>query len=85
MRRTQLYLEENLWEILQIQSRQTGLTMSELVRESVRERYLGGAARRQEVFQAFVGSRKDREEFADSEQYVRDLRLGSRLDRLADK
>ena len=85
MRRTQLYLEENLWEILQIQSRQTGLTMSELVRESVRERYLGGTARRQEVFQALVGNRKDREEFADSEQYVRDLRRGSRLDRLADK
>jgi Ribbon-helix-helix protein, copG family len=83
VRRTQLYLEENLWEVLQVQSRQSGSTMSELVREAVRDRYLGTAARRQEIFQAFVGSRKDRPEFADSEKYVRNLRRGSRLDRLA--
>ncbi len=67
-----------------MQSRQSGSTMSELVREAVRDRYLGPAARRQDIFQAFVGVRKDRREFADSEKYVRDLRKGSRLDRLAE-
>ena len=56
--------------------------MSELVREAVRERYLGSPSRRQEIFQAFAGSRKDRPEFADSEKYVRNLRRGSRLDKL---
>jgi hypothetical protein len=76
-------LEENLWEALQIQSRQSGSTMSELVREAVRDRYLGSAGRRQEVFRAFVGSRKDRAEFAETEKYVRNLRRGSRLDRIA--
>jgi Ribbon-helix-helix protein, copG family len=82
VRRTQLYLEEHLWEALQVQSRQSGTTMSELVREAVRERYLGSPSRRREIFQAFAGSRKDRREFADSEKYVRNLRHGSRLDGL---
>jgi hypothetical protein len=84
VRRTQLYLEENLWEVLQVQSRISGKTMSELVRDAVGDRYLGGASRRQEVLQAFAGSRKDRPEFADSEKYIRDLRRGSRLDRMAE-
>jgi hypothetical protein len=84
VRRTQLYLEDQLWEVLQIQMRQSGVTMSELVRDAVRDRYMGGPGRRQEIFQAFVGSRKDRAEFADSEKYVRDLRRGSRLDRLGE-
>ena len=55
--------------------------MSELVREAVRERYLSGSSRRQEIFRAFAGSRKDRPELADSAKYVRELRQGSRLDR----
>ena len=83
MRRTQLYLEENLWEILQVQSRHSGVTMSELVREAVRDKYMGPAARRKEIFEAFIGSRQDRPEFADGAKYVRTLRSGSRLDRLS--
>lgn len=80
MRRTQLYLEQQLWDVLQVQARLTGTTMSDLVREAVRDRYVGTAARRHEVFQAFAGSRKERAEFADSEKYVRNLRRGTRLD-----
>lgn len=39
MRRTQLYLDDDLWRVLQARSRQDKTTVSELVRKAVRERY----------------------------------------------
>ena len=83
MRRTQLYLDEDLWQVLQLRSRQSGNTLSELVRQAVRERYLGAAAERRRAMQAFAGSRKDRAELADSEGYIRRLRHGNRLSGLS--
>lgn len=83
MRRTQLYLEEDLWQALHLFSRQLGFTVSELVRQAVRERYLGGTEKRKQAMQAFVGLRKDRSDIGDSEAYIRKLRRGRRLNRLA--
>jgi hypothetical protein len=83
MRRTQLYLEDDLWKALHLHSRQSGLSMSELVRRAARERYLGAAVRRQEAMRALVGIWKDRPDIADAEGYVRKLRKGRRLGRLA--
>jgi predicted DNA-binding ribbon-helix-helix protein len=39
VRRTQLYLDENLWSTLHARARSQQTTISELVREVVRERY----------------------------------------------
>lgn len=81
MRRTQLYLDDSLWEALHAQARREGTTVSELVRQAARERYLGSLSGRSDAMMAFVGIRKNRA-LPDSTRYIRDLRRSSRLDKL---
>ena len=83
MRRTQLYLDDDLWNALHARARQEGTTISELVRVAARERYLGSLDARKRAMQAVVGIRKDRKDLANTEAYVRRLRRGIRLKRLA--
>jgi hypothetical protein len=85
VRRTQLYLDNDLWEALHARAERSGTTISELVREAVRERYLGSLEVRKQAMQAVVGLWKDRREIGDSTTYVRSLRRGTRLDRLRKK
>lgn len=82
MRRTQLYLDDELWGTLRIRSKQAGTTVSHLVRQAVREKYCAGPASREKAMQDFAGIWKDRTDLADSEAYVRALRKGSRLKRV---
>ena len=82
MRRTQLYLEDSLWKKLHILARQNGVSLSELVRQAVRERYLEGAANRKEALCGAIGLWKDRTD-PTSAAYVRTLRKGGRLARIA--
>jgi hypothetical protein len=81
VRRTQLYLDDELWNALRTRARSTGTTVSELVRTAVREQYLGNLQGRREAMQAVVGIRKNRRGFDDSEAYVRRLRRGTRLNK----
>jgi Ribbon-helix-helix protein, copG family len=83
MRRTQLYLNEDIWKALHIRSRQQGSSISELVRQAVREKYGSSPAARGQAMQALVGIWKDRRDLPDSETYVRRLRKGKRLARIA--
>jgi hypothetical protein len=85
MRRTQLYLDDDLWETLHTQARSQGTSISHLVRQAARDRYLGKLDERRNAMQAFVGIRKDRSALPDSVEYVRSLRRGSRLERLKKK
>jgi hypothetical protein len=82
MKRTQLYLDEDLWNALHARALQGGTTISDLVRQAARERYLSNLDERREAMQAFVGIRKGRPEWSDAVKYVRKLRRGSRLERL---
>jgi len=83
MRRTQLYLDDDLWNTLHTRARSEGTTISALVRQAARERYLGNLDERREAMLAFVGIRKDRKDLPDStEEYVRSLRRDNRLERL---
>ena len=82
MKRTQLYLNEDIWKALHIRARQHKTTISELVRQAVREKYGRTAADRREAMEALVGMWKDREDLPDSEEYVRQLRKGKRLRRI---
>lgn len=82
VRRTQLYLDDHLWNALHARARNEKVTMSELVREAVRERYLGRMDERREAMRKFVGIRKERSEPPDAVEYVRNLRRGTRLERL---
>ena len=85
MRRTQLYLDDHLWNALHARARSQKTTVSELVREAVRERYLGKQEEQMKAMKGFVGIRKRSSEPVDAVQYVRGLRRGERLDRLQKK
>jgi len=82
VRRTQLYLDDDLWRALHARARAEGTTISELVRRAARERYLHKLDERREAMRAFVGIGKDRSTFRDPVAYVRSLRRGSRIERL---
>jgi hypothetical protein len=82
MRRTQLYLDDDLWNALHTRARTEKTTISELVRASVREHYFGKSDQRAKAMQDFIGIREDSLEAPAATAYVRALRRGNRLDRL---
>jgi Ribbon-helix-helix protein, copG family len=81
MRRTQLYLEDDLWAALHAKALLEGATVSELVRVAVRERYLGNLEERKQAMLGIIGLWKDRDDLEDTETMVRRLRSGTRLKR----
>jgi hypothetical protein len=83
MKRTQLYIDDELWNVLRVQARQAGTSVSELVRVAVRDRYANSPERRRNAMQQWAGIWRDRKDLPDSEAYVRRLRKGKRLGRLA--
>ncbi len=85
MRRTQLYLDDHLWDALHSRARSQKTTVSELVRQAVRERYLGSQERQSKAMQEFVGTGKRLYASIDPVKYVRSLRRSGRLDRLHSK
>jgi hypothetical protein len=83
VRRTQLYLDDQLWGALHTRARNEKTTVSELVRQALRERYLGSRDERMAAMQSFVGIRKPGSQGRQSSVVeIRKLRKGSRLDRL---
>ena len=82
MKRTQLYLDEDMWKTLEIQARASGASVSELVRQAIREKYGISREKRRKAMQAVVGMWKDRTDLPDTETYVRQLRKGTRMKRL---
>jgi hypothetical protein len=84
MHRTQLYFDDDQWDALRNRARRQGTTISNLVRQAVRERYLGNLDERREAMEGLVGIWKDRTDLPDStEEYVRSLRRDTRLERLS--
>jgi len=82
MRRTQLYLDEGLWNALHREARREKTTISDLVRRAARERYMKGIEERRSAMRALVGLRADRDDLPDTETYLRDLRKSDRIERL---
>jgi hypothetical protein len=82
MKRTQLYLDEDLWEALHAQATLGGTSISELVRVAARERYMGNLEERRAAMMGIVGLWKDRTDIEDTETYIRNLRDDDRLERL---
>ncbi len=82
MRRTQLYLEDDLWAALHAKALLEKATVSELVRVAVRERYMGNLEERRAAMLDIVGLWKDRHGMEDTETWVRTLRDDDRLERL---
>ena len=80
MKRTQLYLDEEMARALAALSRKEGTTISELVRESVREKYLSGKdVDKVALARQLAGIWKDRKDLKAIGPAVRRLRKGIRL------
>jgi hypothetical protein len=75
-------MDDDVWKVLQVKARQSHTTISDLVREAVREKYLSSASEREQAMLAVVGLWKDRTDLPDTQTYVRRLRKGSRLKRI---
>jgi hypothetical protein len=84
VRRTQLYLDEDLWSALHARARRENTTISELVRQAVRERYGVDLEERRKRMMSIVGIWKDRHDIGDATEFVRKLRRGTRLQRLTE-
>jgi metal-responsive CopG/Arc/MetJ family transcriptional regulator len=82
MRRTQLYLDEDLWKALHARAKREQTTISELVRQAIRERYMGDPEKRRAALMGIVGLWKDRTDLPDTETYIRNLRKSTRRKRL---
>ena len=83
MRRTQLYLDEEIAKVLSTVSRQTGRTISSLVRDCVREKFgprdtVDKAALASEI----AGVWSTRTDLGPTARHVRNLRKGTRLKKL---
>jgi predicted DNA-binding protein len=75
MKRTQLYLDDEMARTLAALSRQKGKTVSELVRESVREKYMDGKNVDRAALAAEVsGVWRSRRDLKDIEKVIRRLR-----------
>ena len=83
MKRTQLYLDDDMARILATVSRQRGATISELVRECVREKFgHTGVLDKAAVARRLAGIWNDRTDLGDTGRFVRTLRKGSRRRKL---
>ena len=83
MKRTQLYLDEEMARLLETLGRQQGTTVSELVRKSLRERYMQSRdLDKAELARELSGIWRKREALKDIDATVRKLRKGARLRRL---
>ena len=85
MKRTQLYLDDDLWNTLHAKARHSGTSISELVRTAACERYMVNHEERRAAMLGIVGLWKDRTDLPDTETYVRNLRNDNRLERLGIK
>jgi hypothetical protein len=82
MKRTQLYLDEEMARTLETLSRQKGTTISELVRAGLRERYMPGKGLdKVALARGLAGIWKNRSGLKDVGSAVRKLRKGLRLKR----
>ena len=82
MRRTELELDEQTWEMLERRALRDKTTVSSLVSRAVSEKYGIDREQREADMEASIGIWKDRTDLPDSETYVRNLRQGTRLKRL---
>jgi metal-responsive CopG/Arc/MetJ family transcriptional regulator len=85
MKRTQLYLDDDLWQALHDRAARDGTTISELVRVAARDRYLGNRQKRREAMMGIVGLWKDRTDLEDTNTMIRRLRRDTHPERLGMK
>ena len=83
MKRTQLYLDDEMARILAALGRQKGRTVSDLVRESLKEKYMTGRELdKGSLARQIGGIWEKRKDLGDIDVFVRRLRKGKRIKRL---
>jgi len=82
MKRTQLYLDQHVWDGLHARARSEKTTVSELVRQAVQAQYFGQWERRSKAMKAVIGIRAVSADDLDAVEEVRLLRDDGRLARL---
>jgi hypothetical protein len=83
MKRTQLYLDEEMAKMLSTLSRQKGRSISDLVRESLQEKYMSGKALdKGTLARQISGIWEKRKDLQNIDIVVRELRKGKRIKRL---
>ena len=83
MRRTQLYLDDELYRFLSALSRQEKKSISELVRSAIAEKYImKDAVDKIVIVDRLASIWKDREDMKSPEEYIRILRKDTRRERL---
>ncbi len=85
MKRTQIYLDDQLWAALHARAQTEKTTVSELVRQAVQERYFGNLETRRAAMERFVGIGQASADDRDAREEFRSLRRGNRLGRLGER
>ncbi len=83
MTRTQIYLDADLLKVLKTIAKRRRSTVSDLVRDALREKYLEHRPDRAQILLSAVGAWGDRKDLGDSTAHVRGLRKGTRAGRLS--
>jgi hypothetical protein len=82
MRRTQLYLDHDLWTTLKAKAKRDGTTISDLARVAARDKYIHSREQRIADMKSVIGLWKERDELADTDEFIRNLRSDDRMERL---
>jgi len=83
MKRTQLYIEDDIFKSLKRISRERSVSISELVRDAIRRVYTGERPTDAEfILKEAAGVWKDRKDIGPTETYVRRMRKDSRRERM---
>ena len=80
MRKTQIYLDEEIYKYLKEESLKTGKTISELIREKLRKEINQNKESLLKAIKEVAGIWSYQNE--DVESFVRDIRRGERVDNL---
>jgi len=82
MKRTQIYLEDGIYNTLKVISKTRRTTVSELIRQAIRVVYKDQKQNKIEKFDNACGIWAKRDDLRNPSKYVRGLRKGRRLERL---
>lgn len=78
MKRTQLYIDEHLWTMLELRANRDGTSVSEAVRRILRQELESDSEDRKKAMLGVIGLWKDRDDLPDTATYVRSLRQSPR-------
>ncbi|WP_456383734.1 ribbon-helix-helix protein, CopG family [Persephonella sp.] len=80
MKRTQIYLDEEIYRYLKSESKKTGKSISEIIREKLRAEINRSRENLLKAIDETAGIWQDRTE--DVDEFIRNIRKGNRVDNI---